>query len=193
MEEVSRIFGYFWFGTSAYLHWKLPYCTALFSRTDFTVAWEIRKHLRSTIRTFNLELGWRLTFKPNIKPAKLIKRVHSLYFSLILPYGLSSLLPIRSQGVSITHISHSISLNSLLSFYYQWATTQPPWTTTTTTQLTPPTKGLWSITLEPPEVTELARKPQETRPKTLSIRGCSRLSNTSRWLRVTHLITPLDS
>ena len=41
LEEVSSIFGYFGFGTSSYLHWKLPYCTALFFRTDFTVAWVI--------------------------------------------------------------------------------------------------------------------------------------------------------
>ena len=38
LEEVSRIFVYFWFGTSTYLHWKLPYHTALFLRTDFMVA-----------------------------------------------------------------------------------------------------------------------------------------------------------
>ena len=57
LGEVSDAFEYFWFFTSAYLHWKLPYCTVLFLRTDFTVACVFQKRLRSTIRTSNLESG----------------------------------------------------------------------------------------------------------------------------------------
>ena len=61
MEEVSSIFGYFWFGTSDYLHWKLPYCTALFFRTDFTVACVFQKRSTSTIRLPRLEFGRRIS------------------------------------------------------------------------------------------------------------------------------------
>ena len=59
LEEVSSIFGYFCFGTSAYLHWKLPYCTALFFRTDFTVAWVFQKRSTTTIHLPRLEFGRR--------------------------------------------------------------------------------------------------------------------------------------
>ena len=59
LEELSRIFEYFWFGTSAYLHWKLPYHTALFFRTNFTVAWVFQKRSTSTIHLPRSEFGTR--------------------------------------------------------------------------------------------------------------------------------------
>ena len=59
LEEVSGIFEYFGFGTSAYLHWKLLYFSALFFRTDFTVAWVFQKRSTSTIRLPRLEFGRR--------------------------------------------------------------------------------------------------------------------------------------
>ena len=59
MEEVSRISGYFGFGTSAYLHWKLLYFSALFIRTDFGVAWVIQKRSTLTISLPRLEFGIR--------------------------------------------------------------------------------------------------------------------------------------
>ena len=55
LEEVLIIFEYFWFDTSAYLHWKLPYYTALFFRTDFTVACVFQKRSTLTIRLPRLD------------------------------------------------------------------------------------------------------------------------------------------
>ena len=59
LEEVSRIFEYFGFGTSAYLHWKLLYFSALFFRTDFTGACVFQKRSTSTIHLPRLEFGRR--------------------------------------------------------------------------------------------------------------------------------------
>ena len=61
LEEVSRIFEYFGFGTLACLHWKLLYYSALFFRTDFTVACVFQKHSTSTIRLPRLEFGRRIS------------------------------------------------------------------------------------------------------------------------------------
>ena len=57
LEEVSRISEYFGFGTSAYLHWKLLYFSALFFRTDFTGACVFQKRSTSTIHLPRLEFG----------------------------------------------------------------------------------------------------------------------------------------
>ena len=59
LEEVLRIYVYFWFGTTAYLHWKLPYYTSLFFRTDFTVAWVFQKRSTLTILLPRSEFGRR--------------------------------------------------------------------------------------------------------------------------------------
>ena len=59
LEEVSRIFEYFGLGTTAYLHWKLLYFSALFFRTDFTGACVFQKRSTSTIHLPRLEFGRR--------------------------------------------------------------------------------------------------------------------------------------
>ena len=61
LEEVSGIFEYFGFGTSAYLHWKLLYFSALFSRTDFTVACVFQKRSTLTILLPRLGFGRRIS------------------------------------------------------------------------------------------------------------------------------------
>ena len=100
-EEVSSIFVYSWFGTSAYLHWKLPYHTALFFRTDFTVAWVFQKRSTLTIRLPRLEIGRRSsrlrkfgTRNFKYKACTAFSRgTHSLSLLLKQPWGcLSALL-----------------------------------------------------------------------------------------------------
>ena len=61
LGEVSDTFEYFWFFTSAYLHWKLLYYIALFLRTDFTVACVFRKRSTTTIYSPRLEIERHLS------------------------------------------------------------------------------------------------------------------------------------
>ena len=58
LEEVPDIFGYFQFSASAYLHWKLPYCIALFLRKDFTVACVFLKTFKIDYK--NVQFGARM-------------------------------------------------------------------------------------------------------------------------------------
>ena len=55
------ILGYFWLFGSTCLHIKLPLFTALFFRTDFTVACVFRKRSTTTIGLPRLQFGRRIS------------------------------------------------------------------------------------------------------------------------------------
>ena len=143
MEEVSSIFGYFWFGTSAYLHWKLPYCTALFLRTDFTVACVFRKRSTSTIYWPHLEFGRRISrlwkFRVvnfNFGACTAIFRGTHLLFSFETALGLIpshfATLSLSLSVPALSLISHSLWSPSLIA-----ASPPPPESFSTTTHHPP--------------------------------------------------------
>ena len=128
LEEVLSIFGYFWFGTSAYLHWKLPYCTSLFFRTDFTVAWVFQKRSTLTILLPRLEFGRR---------SLCLRKFGTLYLKILsigeFSRGTRPLFPLFSISFGLIWVlvwwAHQPSPSSLSLSLLSFSLAMPPTTT----------------------------------------------------------------